>query len=236
VRLKASFPRLESVNIFDLGTGAQREIFVAAFVWGVSWSPADNRVAIVADQLGAKSHSVHLLDLDGQKEILRLEKADIPGERYRVSNYVPPSWSPDGTKLVLELRRSGPGASNSSAGAIAVWDLSTRTVSKLADGVDPAWSPGSNEIAFFDGSRRNCYLIASDGHEKKLLFSSTRGVLGIGGGAPLVFPVVWSHDGRQLLFHEWVDADLMTELYQFNLAARKIRHVGRSEIQVVNWR
>jgi Tol biopolymer transport system component len=236
VRLKAASPRQESVNILDLGTGAQREIFVAAFVWGVSWSPADDHVAIVADQMGAKAHSVHLIDLAAQKETLRLENTDIPPERYRISNYVPPAWSADGTKLALELRRSGAGANSSSAGAIAIWDLNTRTVRKLADGVDPAWSPATDEIAFFDASRRNCYLIASDGHGKKLLFSSTKGVLGIGGRAPMVFPVVWSHDGRHLLFHEWVDADLITDVYQFDLASKKVRHVGRSEIQVVNWR
>lgn len=236
VSLKSTHPRREIVNVLDLGTGEQKQIFEAAFVWGVSWSPAGDRMAVTADDEGGRRHRLRVVDIETREILKSIDDAEFAGERYLISDYVPPSWSPDGTRLAVEVRRPGPGANNSSASAIAIWELASGKLHKLAEGADPSWSPNNDEIAYFDATRRDCYVIASDGSHKRLLFSSTRGVLGIGGRAPLFFPVVWSPDGHSLIFHEWVDADLIAEVYQFDLKSRKSRHVGRSELQVVNWR
>jgi hypothetical protein len=73
------------------------------------------------------------------------------------------------------------------------------------------------------------------GSQQKLLFSSSKGVLGIGGGAPLFFPIVWSGRGGKLIFHEWVEADLIADVYELDPATDKRERVARSELQVVNW-
>lgn len=236
VHLKSLHPRREAIGVFDLSAGTEKDVFLAATVWGVSWSPDGNRLAVLADQDGDTGHQAHVIDV--ASALLQTSPAcvRVSGEEYMVSDYTPPSWSPDGTKLALELRRSGPGANNGTAAIVAIWDLRTRKIHKLADGVDPSWSPRGDVIAFFASSRRHCYSIKADGTERRLVFSATKGLLGIGGRTPLFYPVVWSPDGRRLVFHEWVDADLTTEVYELDLSARKTRHVGRSELQVVNWR
>jgi len=236
VSLKGTNPRREAVNILDLETWKRKEICEDVFVWGISWSPAGDRIAVIADDEGTKRHGVRVLDAETGQTVTNIDNAAFAGERYLISDYVPPSWSQDGTRLAIEVRRPGPGANNSTSSAIVIWELASGKLLKLSDGTDPSWSPQGDEIAYFDASRRNCYVIAPNGTHKNLLFSSTKGVLGFGGHAPLFFPVVWAPDGHALVFHEWVDADLITEVYEFNLKARKTRHVGRSELQVVNWR
>lgn len=237
VHLKSIHPRQEAISVLDIAAGREKDVFLAAMVWGISWSPEGDRLAVVADKGDGKGHKAYVIDMASSAPLCSSPNAvELAGGKYLISDYVPPSWSPDGLKLALELRRSGPGANNSAAGIIAIWDLPTQTMHKLADGVEPSWSPGGDAIAFFDSSRRNCSLIKPDGTERKLLFSATKGLLGVGGRAPLFFPVAWSPDGRRLVFHEWVQADLIAEVYQLDLAARKTKHLGRSELQVVNWR
>jgi len=237
VHLASTRPRREAVAVLDVTTKAQKEVFAARAVWGISWSPDGRRLAVVADGEGDSGHNLFVIDLmSASARQLTRGDLDLGGMTYAVSDYAPPSWAPGGRELALELRRTGPGANNGSAGVIVVWDLESNVYHKLADGVDPSWSPAGDSIAFFDGTRKKCFAIKSDGSHKELLFSATRGWLGVGGGAPLVFPLVWSPGGSRVIWHEWVDADLVTEIYQRDLKTRKVRHIGRSELQVVDWR
>ncbi len=233
VHLKSTHPRREAVTVLDAQTNSSQEVFTAAMIWGMSWAPDGDRLAVIADREGGRGHKIFIVE---RKTSSVTEINSEPARNYAISDYVSPSWNPAGTKLTLELRRSGPGANNSTAGVIAVWDLASQRMRIIAEGVESSWSPADDHIAFFDPSRRQCFLVKSDGTERRLLFSSTTGILGIGGRAPLFFPVVWSPDARQLIFHEWVDADLITEVYEFDLSRGKIRHLGRSEVQVVDWR
>lgn len=229
-------PHREAIAVFDIAAQTQRDVFTARAVWGISWSPDGSRLAVVADEAGS-GHNVYLIDLpsDSARQLTH-GTVDLAGASYTVSDYAPPSWGPVGAELALEFRRAGPGANNGAAGAIVVWELDSNHFRKLADGVEPSWSPAGDRIAFFDAERQNCFSVQPDGSQKSLLFSSTRGFLGAGGGAPLFFPVVWSPEGNRILWHEWADADLRTEIYQRDLETGKVKHVGRSELQVVNWR
>jgi Tol biopolymer transport system component len=237
VHLASTHPRTEAVAVFNVMTHTHSDVFSARAVWGISWSPDGRRLAVVADGQSGAGHNLYVIDLSsGSVRQLTYGELDLSGKAYMVSDYAPPSWNPTGTELALELRRTGPAANNSDAGAIVIWDLESGRFRKLADGVDPSWSPAGDRIAFFDVQRKKCFATKPDGSEKKLLFSSTRGWLGIGGGAPLLFPLVWSPDGSRVLWHEWVDADLVTEIYESDLKSKKIKHIGQSELQVVDWR
>ncbi len=118
---------------------------------------------------------------------------------------------------------------------VAAVELAQSTFRGLAVGVEPSWSPQGDRIAFFDLRRRNCFTVPARGGRATLLFSSRKGILG-GGRAPLFYPVVWSPDGKRLLWHEWMDADLLTDIYARDLTTGRVKSLGRSEMQVVDWR
>jgi Tol biopolymer transport system component len=230
VHLASKQPHREAIAIYDTATRDQKDVFTAQAVWGIAWSPEGSRLAVVADGEADPGHSLYVVDLnsDSSRPLTR-GNVDLGGVKYAVSDYAPPSWASSGRELAFEVRRKG-------EAAIAVWELESSRLRKLADGVEPSWSPAGDRIAFFDSVRQSCFSIRPDGREKSLLFSATRGFLGAGGAAPLFFPVVWSPDGSRLLWHEWNDADLLTEIYMRDLKTGKVKHVGRSELQVVNWR
>ena len=236
VRLAATQPRREVVSIIDVATRAVKDVFSAGMVWGISWSTNDDRLAVVADTDVPGRHGLSLIELPSGKTTKLLSRGiEIDGALYSLSDYAPVSWSGDSIRLAVEFRRTGPGANNGDAGAIVLWDLDTGTFHKLADGVEPSWSPTGDDIAFFDGTRKKCFLVNANGGVPKLLFSSTKGPLPAG-RSPLVFPVAWSPAGTSLIFHEWVEADLAVNVYRFDLSSTKIKRVARSELQVVNWR
>jgi hypothetical protein len=236
VRLDSTQPRREVVSILDVETQAVKDVFFASMIWGISWSADDSRLAVIADTDAPGQHTLNLIDLpSGNVSKLVSGSVSLDGARYSLSDYAPVAWSGDGTRLAIEFRRAGPGANNGNAGAIVVWDLTTGTFRKLSNGVEPSWSPSENDVVFIDGARKKCLVVNADGGTPKLLFSSTTGPLPAG-RSPLVFPVIWSPDGRNLIFHEWVDADLAVNVFRLELSSGKIERIGKSEMQVVAWR
>jgi Tol biopolymer transport system component len=159
---------------------------------------------------------------------------DISGVRYELSNYAPPSWSPNGDRLAIEFRKKGLGSGNSSASAIGILDPEKKLVLKLADGVDPSWFPSGDEVAYFNPKRNQCLASRLNG-EPRVLFKVGKRGAGAGRG-PLMFPVVWSPDGKALLFHQWVDPDLITNVYKLDLTSGKSKKVAHSEVHAVSWR
>ncbi|MFI5103385.1 MAG: TolB family protein [Terriglobales bacterium] len=236
VHVLAGTPRREAIAVLDVAAGKSVDVFESEAVWSVAWSPDDSQLAAVADGEPAQGRSIYIIVPQAGRSAERLHFAlDIKGVEYQVSNYSTPSWDPGGKRLALEFRRRGLGASNSSAGAIGVVDLESKAVKELAEGVEPSWSPAGDEVAYFARNRKSCVAIRESTGEKRLLF--TVGQQGAGRGrGPLFFPVVWSPDGKQLLFHQWVDPDLVTDIYKLDLAIGRSRKVGRSEVQVVSWR
>jgi Tol biopolymer transport system component len=234
VHLASAQPRREAIGILDVATGATTDVFTASAIWGISWSAHDGRLAAVADA-DEPGHNIYLIDLAARSSHqLTHGKLDFTGVSYMVSDHAPPSWNPNGEEIAMELQRFG-GVRSGPQSVVAVWEIGSNQVRKLADGVEPSWSPAGDSISFFDPERMNCFAIKPDGSDRKLLFSASKGFLS-GGRAPMFFPVVWSPDGKRVLWHEWVDADLQTEIYELDLATGRSRRVGKSELQVVNWR
>lgn len=229
VRLKSAHPRAEVAVIYDLASQKEGEVFEAGIIWSVAWSPNGERLAAVADRADDHSHSLYLINvLSGQVTSLSYNSLDVNGEKYVISDHAPPSWNRTGTQLAVETR-SGPSS------AILLWDIARNQFHKLAEGVNPSWSPTQDEIAFFDPHSRKCFLINSDGSAQKMLFAAGEGPFK-SKSAAFFFPVVWSPDGKQLLFHQWVDSDIVTEIYRLDLSTGKAQPLARTEVQIVNWR
>lgn len=229
-------PRREGIKIYDRDSRNEREVFQANVIWGISWAPTGDRVAVIADVADEPGHNLYLIDLTSSKHTqLSHGILNLDGIQYTLSSHAAPSWNATGNRLAVEVRIAGAKAENSSSSAVVLWDIQTNEVRKLTDGVDPAWSQAKDVIAFFEPSRQKCFTVRPDGSEKRLLFAL--GTKGFGSKLSLLsFPVVWSPDGNQLIFHQWVDADLITDVYRFDLLSGRDTYIGRSEVQVVNWR
>jgi Tol biopolymer transport system component len=229
-------PRREALAIYDVPSGKTTDVFEAAAIWSAAWSPDDSQLAAVADAELPLGRSLYRIAANSGQLAERIHAVlDIKGVEYQVSNYSTPSWAPDGKRMAIELRRRGVGAGNSSSVEIGLLDLDSKAVTELTPGVEPAWSPVRDEVAYYARDRRRCFAIKSNTGEKRLLFTVGRRGAGTGSG-PLFYPVVWSPDGNQLLFHQWVDPDLITDLYRVDLTSGKAKKLGRVEIQAVSWR
>jgi Tol biopolymer transport system component len=236
VHLSSAQPRREGINIYDRDSHQQKQVFEANLIWSISWAPGGDRLAVIADTADEPGHSLYVLDLTSNiPSLVNHGALNLEGKPFVISNYAAPSWNGAGDELALEVRSAGALAENSASSAVALWDLRTNQIRKLSDGTNPAWSQAKDVIAFFEPSRQKCFTIKPDGSEKRLLFA-----LGMNGfysqKSLLSFPVVWSPDGNQLIFHQWVDADLITDVYRLDLRGGKPKFLGRSEVQVVDWR
>jgi len=236
VHLSDGQPRREAVTIYNVEDQSQRAVFEAEVIWGISWAPGGERLALVADRAPDQGHNLYIVDLSSNAVTqLSHGTVHIDGNEYAISNHAPPSWNQVGSQLAVEVRSTHEQPENSAAGSIVLWDIEAHQLRKLTDGVDPAWSPAADGIAFFESSRQKCFTIRSDGSEKKLLFALGKRPFP-SKSAPLFYPIVWSPDGKQLIFHQWVDADLITDTYRLDLVNGKLSFIGSSELQVVNWR
>lgn len=158
VKLVSTDPRREAVNVVDVRSGEMKEVFSAQAVWGISWSNDDRKLAVINDADQQRGHALDAIDVATGKTTKVIEHdVEVEGHKYMLSDYAPASWNQNGSRLAVEFRRAGFGANNSDAGAIVIWDLATHNFQKLADGVDPSWSPSGDSIAFFDASRKNVF-------------------------------------------------------------------------------
>lgn len=236
VHLSSVKPRREGINIYDREKRREKELFQANLIWAVSWAPDGDRLAVVADEKDGQVHNLYLVEV-ASSAVTKLSQGllTIGDKQYIVSNYAAPSWDASTKRLAVEVRNASALAENSNNSAVVLWDIQTNEIKKLVDGVNPAWSQAREVIAFYDPSRQKCFAVKPDGSGKTLLFE-----LGMKGFSSrlsrLSFPVVWSPDGNQLIFHQWVDADLITEVYRLDLRSNKLKFLSRSEVQVVDWR
>src|SRR5215471_11339369 len=227
VHLTNGQPRREAVSLYNLDDQIQKIVFEAEVIWGISWAPGGERLALVADRAPDQGHNLYIVDLRS-KAVTQLGHGTvhIDGNEYTISNHAPPSWSQVGSQLAVGVRSTHEQAENRAAGSIVLWDIEANQFRKLTDGVDPSWSPAGDVIAFFETSRQKCFTIRTDGSEKRLLFALGKRPFP-SMPAPLFYPVVWSPDGKQLLFHQWVDADLITDTYRLDLVNGKLSFIGR---------
>lgn len=115
----------------------------------------------------------------------------------------PPSWSPDGARIVYSSTRTSPGRPR-----IYVRSLNIGEEIDLGFGKDPAWEPGGERILFngFDerGENPGLYLINADGSNRQRLTDNGNDLR-----------PVWSPDGGAVVFMSTRDGDM--DVYRLSL-------------------
>jgi len=165
----------------------------------------DNPINLTADHEGDDVSPV--FSPDGERIAFRSERdggglfiMGATGESVRRATGAGfnPSWSPDGRKLVFadEAVAYQP-SSRLSKSALHVVDLDTSqivTIPGIYDGVQPAWSPVSDWIAFWglpEGTgQRDVWIVRPDGSD----------LLSVTSDAALDWNPSWSPDGSRLFF------------------------------------
>src|SRR5262249_52714670 len=157
VRLASVKPRRETINIYDRATQKEQEVFQSEMIWAVSWEPRGDRLAVIADKATEPGHNLYLLDL-ASNAVSQVTHGPIKlaDRTYTVSNHGAPSWNSAGSQLAMELRTAGEQAENSTSSVIVLLNLETNEILKLSEGIDPAWSPTEDLIAFFEPSKKKC--------------------------------------------------------------------------------
>lgn len=155
------------------------------------------------------------------------------------------SWSPDGLRIAfdMEVPRMLNKALIPPLHAICVLDVQNGTVSKLADGTLPSWSPSGDWIAFNDYSEgrddpkqgwfatnaNRVSVMHSDGTNPRVLitFSSDE---------DLRVPAVWSPDSKTFLINRLQDNINNTmDIYQFTLASGKLKRMFKDAPPIYAW-
>lgn len=94
-----------ALHFYNLETGETRKILrkVDVAFGGATWSPDSQKVLFIALVNGKQE--VSTIDVDGNSDSLKVLYRESRPDKNLIG---PPSWSPDGKKLVLSIQETGP--------------------------------------------------------------------------------------------------------------------------------
>ena len=195
-------------------------------VGSIAISPDGSQLACVTREMPGAPAGLRILDLKSGKVTVGPEMPE------RASSGI--SWSPDGRRIVFDMYSYRP-ADADVVSSIYVLDLASGTVSKIAEGKSPSWSPSGEWIAFIYINKPHSKieyrvtLMHPDGTASRVLRAFHQEV------APNLKPV-WSPASNALLLNESRNPDKATwNIYLVDIATLKLTKKFKNVSPVYAW-
>ena len=160
------------------------------------FSPSGSKIAFLADQ----DHKAGLFIFD----VTTRAWADAPYPKAGIRTKASIAWSPDETRLAVEILRGGliyspqmPEADANRKPVISVLTLATGELQTFGEGYDPSWSPDGEWIAYYAPGRATLLMMHPDGSGLKAVKRLRQGFFSYGSfdwQGP-----VWSPDSKRLV-------------------------------------
>ena len=196
----------------------------------VAISPDGSRLA--CSHMSHGPSRIHILDLKTGKITL--------GPAAARDSFL--TWSPDSRRIAFnkEFAQGADVAPSSLLPEIDVLNVENGTVSKLADGLAPSWSPSGEWIAFSDYSAFQHGKYADTGFRVSLIHPDGTGskvVAPLKRGEDLFLPAVWSPDSKEFLLQRPQDDEVnpRVNISVLNLATLNLTTRFRKTPEVHGW-
>jgi Tol biopolymer transport system component len=220
------------VGTYDIA-GNQWKDYNELQIKGGSVSISPDGTKLACSNMASEPSLLHVLDL-------RTGKITVGPEATEGARFL--TWSPDNRRIAFdkEFQRGADGASVLLFPEIYVFNIDDGTVSKIAEGTEPSWSPSGEWIAFSDFSafRNGKYadtpsrlsLVHPDGTGSKV-------VTFLKWNEDLFLPAIWSPDSKDLLIERPQEDEVnpRVNIYELDLATLNLTAKFRKTPEVYGW-
>ncbi len=174
---------------------------------------------------------LHILDL-------KTRKVWVGPESTKGAGFL--TWSPDSRRIAFskDIRQATDGALSAMFPEIDVLNLRDGSVTKIADGTAPSWSPSGEWIAFSDYSVFRHGKYADTAYRVSLIHpDGTGSVELLKQSKDLLLPAVWSPDSKDLLLQGSPDDTVnpRVNIYLLDVATLKMTEKFKRTPEIYGW-